>query len=169
MPVTDVSKDFDALTMTITAEFVAGAQRIWQLWSDPRQLERWWGPPSWPATFVEHELTPGTRSAYFMTGPDGEKHHGWWRIDEVAPPHRLRIEDGFADEDGHPNEQEPLQSAVVTIAESDGVTTMSIECSFSDAAGMERMLEMGMEQGMVEAVGQIDGLLGGSSPGARVA
>ena len=79
MPVTDVKKDLDALTMTITAEFDAGAERVWELWSDPRQLERWWGPPSYPATFVEHDLSPGGRSAYFMTGPDGKKHHGWWR------------------------------------------------------------------------------------------
>ena len=62
MPVTDVNKDLDALTMTITAEFDAGAERIWEMWSDPRQLERWWGPPSFPATFVEHDLSPGGRA-----------------------------------------------------------------------------------------------------------
>ena len=58
MPVTDVNKDLDALTMTITAEFDAGAERVWEMWSDPRQLERWWGPPSYPATFVDHDLSP---------------------------------------------------------------------------------------------------------------
>jgi uncharacterized protein YndB with AHSA1/START domain len=40
MPVTDVEKDVDALTLTITAEFDADANRLWELWSDPRQLER---------------------------------------------------------------------------------------------------------------------------------
>ena len=43
MPVTDVKKDLDALTMTVTAEFDAGAERVWEMWSDPRLLERWWG------------------------------------------------------------------------------------------------------------------------------
>ena len=57
MPVTDVNKDLDALTLTITAEFDAGAERVWEMWSDPRQLERWWGPPNFPATFVEHDLS----------------------------------------------------------------------------------------------------------------
>ncbi len=161
MPVTDVKKDLDALTMTITAEFDAGAERIWEMWSDPRQLERWWGPPSFPATFVDHDLSPGARSAYFMTGPDGQRHHGWWRIQEVDPPKLLRIEDGFAD-DGQPNEEMPGPShATVTITEADGVTTMSIESSFASRDGMEQMIEMGMEQGMVEALGQIDGLLAG--------
>jgi uncharacterized protein YndB with AHSA1/START domain len=159
MPVTDVKKDLDALTMTITAEFDAGAERVWELWSDPRQLERWWGPPSFPATFVEHDLSPGSRSAYYMTGPNGEQHHGWWEIKEVEPPRRLLIEDGFAD-DGTFNEDMPgPSSATVTITETDGVTTMSIESRFADRPNMEQMLEMGMEQGMSEALGQIDALL----------
>jgi uncharacterized protein YndB with AHSA1/START domain len=162
MPVTDVNKDPDALTMTITAEFDAGAERIWEMWSDPRQLERWWGPPSFPATFVEHDLTPGSRTAYFMTGPDGQKYHGWWRIVETEPPKRLRLEDGFADEEGNPNEEMPgPSSATVTITEVDGVTTMSIESKFASREGMEEMIEMGMEQGMIEALGQIDTLLAG--------
>ncbi len=86
MPVTDVQKDLDALTMTITAEFDAPADRLWQIWSDPRQLEQWWGPPSYPATFTDHDLTPGGRVAYYMTGPDGDQHHGWWKVEEVEPP-----------------------------------------------------------------------------------
>lgn len=159
MPVTDVTKDPDALTMTITAEFDAGAERVWGMWSDPRQLERWWGPPSYPATFVDHDLSPGGRAAYFMTSPEGQKHHGWWRIEEVEPPRRLRFADGFADEEGKPSEGMPTMTATVTIAEADGVTTMSIESRFGSREGMEQMLEMGMEQGMVEALGQIDTLL----------
>jgi uncharacterized protein YndB with AHSA1/START domain len=162
MPVTDVTKDPEALTLTITTEFEAGAERIWELWSDPRQLERWWGPPSCPATFVEHDLTPGARTAYFMTGSDGQEYHGWWRIEEAEPPRRLRIADGFADEEGDPSEEMPGPAAItVTISESDGVTTMSIESEFASPEEMEQMIEIGMEQGMVEALGQIDTLLVG--------
>jgi len=161
MPVTDVSKDLDALTMTITAEFDAGAERIWEVWSDPRQMERWWGPPSFPATFVEHDLTPGGRTAYFMTGPDGTEHHGWWRVEETDPPNRLRFEDGFADNAGRPNNDMPTTITTVTLTEADGATTMTIESRFASRQGMDQMIEMGMEQGMVEALGQIDTLLVG--------
>lgn len=159
MPVTGVEKDFDALTMTVTAEFDASADRVWELWSDPRQLERWWGPPTHPATFVEHQLEPGGRATYFMTGPDGDKYHGWWSIEEVEPPTRLRFEDGFADAEGKPNEEMPTTVATVTIAESDGATTMSIQSKFAGREDMERVIGMGMEQGIVEALGQIDALL----------
>jgi len=161
MPVTAVKKDLDALTMTITAQFDASAERVWEMWADPRLLEQWWGPPSYPSTFTQHDLTPGGRSAYFMTGPEGQKHHGWWEIKEVEPPNRLVIEDGFGD-DGEPNVDMPGPSgATVTITEAGGVTTMSIESTFAGLGDMERMLEMGMEQGMTEALAQIDALLAG--------
>ena len=159
MPVTDVKKDLDALTMTVTAEFDAGAERVWEMWSDPRQLERWWGPPSHPATFVDHEFEPGGRAAYFMTAPDGQKYHGWWRFEEVEPPARLRFEDGFADSDGNPNPDLPTSVATVTLTESDGRTTMAIESRFASRDHMEQTIEMGGEQGIREALGQIDALL----------
>ena len=80
MPVTDIAKDIDRRTIVITAEFAAPVERVWQVYADPRQLERVWGPPTYPATFVEHELTPDTTSRYYMTGPDGSRSGGWWRI-----------------------------------------------------------------------------------------
>ncbi len=159
MSVNDVKKDLDALTMTITAEFDATAERIWEMWSDPRQLERWWGPPSYPATFVDHDLSVGGRVAYFMTGPEGEKFHGWWLVEAAEPPRSLRFEDGFADEQGKPNAEMPTTVATVTITEAGGTTTMSIESKYGSREGMEQVIEMGVEQGMVEALGQIDTLL----------
>lgn len=161
MPVTAVNRDHDALTMTITAELDASADRVWELWSDPRQLERWWGPPSHPATFVDHDLSPGGRTTYFMTGPEGEKFHGRWRVEDVEPPNQLRFADDDTDDEGTPNDGGPSEMTV-TIAEVDGITTMSIESRFPDRAALERAIEMRMEQGMTEALGQIDGLLVGA-------
>jgi uncharacterized protein YndB with AHSA1/START domain len=159
MPVTDVSKDLDALTMTVTAKFDAGAERVWELWSDPRKLERWWGPPSHPATFVDHDFTAGGRAAYYMTAPDGQKFHGWWRFEEIEAPARIRFEDGFADDQGNPNAEMPTTVATVTLTEEGGATTMSIQSKFASREGMEQTLEMGVEQGITEAVNQIDALL----------
>ena len=54
MTVTAVHKDPHTLTMTMEAEFDAAPERVWQLWADPRQLERWWvrrpTPPRSPNT-----------------------------------------------------------------------------------------------------------------------
>ena len=160
MTVTAVRKDPQALSLTITAEFDAPPERVWQLWADPRQLERWWGPPTYPATFTQHDLKPGARVAYHMTGPDGEQPRGWWEVVEVDPPRSLVFRDGFANDDGTPNPDLPVTTATVTIEDiGAGRTRMSIESIFPSAEAMEQILAMGVEEGLTEAVGQIDAIL----------
>ncbi len=160
MTVTAVHKDPQALTMTLEAEFDATPERVWQLWADPRQLERWWGPPTYPATFTKHGLSPGTRVEYHMTGPEGDQPKGYWDILEADAPHRLLVRDGFANDDGTPNEEFPTGEMEVTIEESgDGRTRMSILSRFPSTEAMEQLLAMGQEEGMKQAVGQIDAIL----------
>ena len=160
MTVTAVRKDPEALTMTVDAEFEASPERVWELWSDPRQLERWWGPPTYPATVDSHDLRPGGRVEYHMTGPAGDQPRGYWVVDEVEPPNRLVFRDGFANADGTPNADLPLNEARVTIEPiGAGRTRMSIESIFPDAAAMEQVLAMGMEDGLTQAIGQIDAIL----------
>ena len=160
MTVTAVRKDTDALTMTLDAEFEASPERVWQLWADPRQLERWWGPPTYPATVTSHDMRIGGRVEYHMTGPEGDQPRGYWEIVELDAPYRLVFRDGFANADGTPNSDMPLNEARVTIAEvGDGRTRMTIQSIFADAAAMEQLLAMGMEDGLAQAVGQIDAIL----------
>jgi uncharacterized protein YndB with AHSA1/START domain len=164
MTVTAVRKDPQERTMTLDAEFDASAERVWQLWADPRQLERWWGPPTYPATFTAHDLRPGGRVEYHMTGPEGDQPRGYWEVDEVDPPHRLVFRDGFAHDDGTPNLDFPVSTARVAIEEiGDGRTRMSIESTFPSLEAMEQVLAMGMEEGLKQAVGQIDGILAGDA------
>jgi uncharacterized protein YndB with AHSA1/START domain len=158
--VTAVRKDPETLTMTITAEFEASRDRVWQLWADPRQLERWWGPPTYPATVTAHDLSPGSRVEYHMTGPEGDQPKGFWDIMEVEAPRRLVFRDGFANDDGTPNDALPRNEGRVTIEEiGDGRTRMSIESVFPSREAMEQVLAMGMEEGITQAVGQIDAIL----------
>lgn len=163
MTVTNVHKDTENLTMTIACEFAAPIKEVWELWADPRKLERWWGPPPYPATVVDHDLAPNGNVSYYMTGPEGERHHGWWRVLVVDAPERLEFEDGFADDAGEPNLDMPVTKTRVTLDEStEGPTRMTIETTFPSAEAMEQMLEMGMEEGIQQALGQIDDILGGA-------
>src|SRR5687767_3742797 len=120
MPVISIDKDTEALTMTVVSEFDATVERVWQLWADPRQLERWWGPEQYPATVVDHELAPGGRVSYYMTSPEGEKYHGWWQVRAVDAPRSLELEDGFADDSGQPNPDMPTTVMQVSVTERDG-------------------------------------------------
>ncbi len=164
MTVKSVQKDPKALTMTVTAELDATVERSWQLWADPRQLERWWGPPGYPATFTDHDLEPGGRVAYFMTGPEGDKYGGWWEVVSVDRPRRLEFRDGFADDSGKPNESMPVTNSVVTLTErTGGGTVMVIESRFPSIEAMEQLAEMGMEEGLKAAMGQMDAILAGGA------
>ena len=161
MPVTSVVKDADARTLTITARFDAPIDRVWQVWSDPRQLERWWGPPMYPATVTEHDLTPGGTVAYAMTGPEGDRHGGWWRVRAVDPPHTLEFESGVADADGNPSPDTPTGVIRVALSElAGGGTQMVITTACASDEAMEWMVATGTDAGMTAAVGQIDELLG---------
>jgi len=160
MTVTDVRKDPVALTLTLTAEFEASPERVWDLWADPRKLERWWGPPTYPATFTAHDLAPGGRVEYHMTGPSGDQPHGYWDIVEAQPPKRLVFVDGFAHEDGSPDDDFPRNEMRATLEPIDaGRTRMSIQAQFSSVEAMERLVAMGMVEGLTQAVGQIDAIL----------
>jgi len=159
MTVLSTHKDPEALTMTFVAEFDAAPDRVWQVWEDPRQLERWWGPPTWPATFAKHEFTPGGSSSYYMTGPDGTRAWGWWRIVDLDKPRRLEYVDGFADDTGEPTGDLGTTRGVVTFEEVDGRTRMTSVTTFESAEQLEQMIQMQMEEGMREAMGQIDALL----------
>jgi uncharacterized protein YndB with AHSA1/START domain len=161
MSVTSVNKDFDNLTFTLVADFDAPIERVWQLWADPRQLERWWGPPSHPATVEEHNLTPRGDVTYFMTGPEAEKFRGWWRITSVNPPKSLEFTDGFADQDGTPIADMPTTTVRVQLTEHDGGTRMELRSVFGSLEQMEQMVSMGATEGMEQAVGQMDALLAG--------
>jgi uncharacterized protein YndB with AHSA1/START domain len=160
MTVTDVVKDPETLSLTITSEFPSPVAKVWTLWANPRLLERWWGPPTYPATFTDHDLTPGGRVGYYMTGPEGDQPHGWWEVVAVDPPKGLEFVDGFADDGGNPNPDMPTTTMKVTLEERpDGGTRMAITSVFPSAEVMEQMAAMGMIEGMQEALSQIDGIL----------
>jgi len=155
-----IDKDLDTRTITVVSQYDAPPERLWRLWADPRQLERWWGPPSHPATVTEHAFEPGGAVSYYMTGPDGERYGGWWKVVAVDPPTRLEFEDGFADAEGTPNLEMPVTNVVVTIEPlADGPTRMTVLSSYASREELEQVLEMGMLEGLAQAASQIDGLL----------
>ena len=159
MSVTSVEKNLDSLTITLVADFDAPIERVWQLWADPRKLERWWGPPSYPATVEKYDLTPGGDVTYVMTGPDGDQPRGWWRVTSVNPPKSLEFTDGFANEDGTPDADMPITRVHMQLTEHGGGTRMELRSVFESREQMEQLVSMGVVEGLQQAVGQMDALL----------
>ena len=134
---------------------------MWELWANPRKLERWWGPPTYPCTFIEHDLSVGGEMLYKMVGDEqGDEHYGRWRILAVDSPNFIEIQDVFANDDGSPNDDLPSTRFEVMITERDGGRTrMQTVSFFGSLEAMEQMIEMGMVEGIEAAAGQIDAIL----------
>lgn len=159
MPVTDVQPDLDTRTLTIVADFRAPVERIWQVYADPRQLEKVWGPPTYPATIVDHDLRPGGRVTYYMTGPTGAKHAGYWQIKTVAEPSGFTFDDGFADLDFTPDPDLPVSRNDFRFTAHAGGTRATFVSTFDTAEALQQVLDMGVIEGAAGAINQIDELV----------
>jgi uncharacterized protein YndB with AHSA1/START domain len=158
LSITSVDTDYENLTITLIADFDAPIGRVWDLWSEPRKLERWWGPPTHPATVEKHDLTPGGEVTYFMTGPEGAT-WGAWRVTAVDPPTSLEFTDAFADQDGRRIADMPVFTVRVRLTERDGGTRMEMHLTFDSREDMEKLMSTGIVEGLRQAVGQIDAIL----------
>jgi uncharacterized protein YndB with AHSA1/START domain len=154
MPLTFVTKDAAQLTLTVVGDFPVPQQRLWDAFADPRQLERFWGPPEWPATFTHHDLTVGGRSEYFLSGPDGEKWSGSWKFTAVSPISSFEALDG---EDNAEDENMPSSMRFTFDARPTG-SRLTIVTWFSSVEAMELTIP-GMEEGLRAALPQLDAVL----------
>ncbi|GAA4283342.1 hypothetical protein GCM10022261_08730 [Brevibacterium daeguense] len=159
MPVTTVTKDPNALTMTIVAEFPVPVRRLWDAYADPRQLEKFWGPVGYPATFTRHDMFPGGQSHYYMTGPNGEQYPGYWEFLDVDPGRTIEVLDGFRKEDGSRNTELPTMRAVFTFEQTDSGSRLTSTSYFNSAEELEELLKMGMDEGTLSAMSQMDDVL----------
>lgn len=159
MPITAVISDADALTVTVVGDYPVPVERLWEAWSDPRQIERFWGPETWPATFTRHDMAAGGRSQYYMTGPDGSRSHGWWRFVALEEGRLIEVEDGFSHADGRPNDNMPSMRMVITFEPTADGSRFRNVTYFPSVEAMEELVKMGMMEGLRSALGQMDGVL----------
>lgn len=159
MPITSVDKDLESLTMTVVADFGVPVRRLWDAYADPRQIEKFWGPPEWPATFTRHDMAPGGRSSYAMTGPEGEVSAGYWEFLTVDAPRSFEVRDGFAHPDGTPNTDLPSMRMAYTFEETAGGSRVTTTTHFNSLEELDQLIEMGMQEGLRSAMAQIDAVV----------
>jgi uncharacterized protein YndB with AHSA1/START domain len=163
MPVSNVTTDADALTMTVVAEFDAAMPRVWQLYADPRQLERWWVPADYPLIIVDHDLSVGGYVRAQVIAPGGEKAHAYWRITAVDAPRSMAWEDGFLNDQGEPDPTMPLNTMLMRLTErAGGGTVMTLVTTFASVESMEMHVAMPLEEQMVQVIDQAEALLSGT-------
>lgn len=159
MPITNVTSNPHDLTLTVVADYPVPVERLWDAYADPRQLERFWGPEQWPATFTRHDMAVGGESHYYMKGPDGTMSHGWFRFLAIEPLTRIEVQDGFGDASGKPNADMPTMRMVFNFQGTATGSRFTSVTTFPSIEAMEQLVQMGMMEGMKSAMGQIDAVL----------
>ncbi|MDQ4215050.1 SRPBCC family protein [Microbacterium capsulatum] len=159
MPVTDVITDPQALTLSVTAEFPAPVERLWKAYADPRQLERFWGPPGWPATFTSFDHTVGGFAQYRMNGPKGESSSGSWEFTHIDEPRGFEVIDRFVGDDGRPLPDMPAMRMTFAFEPFDGGSRMVTVSHFASVEALEQVVAMGVVEGTKMAMSQLDAVL----------
>ena len=159
MPITSVATDHDNLTLTIVADFAASKDRLWAAYADPRLIEQFWGPETYPATFHRHDMFPGGQSRYEMIGPEGDVSRGYWEFLSVDAPDSFEVLDGFSGADGEPDRDMPSMRMVFSFDETPDGSRLTTTTHFNSLDELEQLLGMGMLEGTKSAMSQIDGVL----------
>jgi uncharacterized protein YndB with AHSA1/START domain len=164
MPLTSVTKDPATLTLTVVGDYPVSQRRLWDAFADPRQLERFWGPPAFPATFTRHDFKVGGRAEYLLTLPEGQKWNGSWKFTVVNPISSFEAHDG---QDNAEDENMPA-SMKFAFETTPAGSRLTIVTHFSSIAAMEETIP-GMEQGLRAAMPQLDAVLAEPSMAAALA
>lgn len=159
MPVTDLTTDPENLTMTLVADVDAPVDRLWRAFTEPRQLERFWGPPGWPATFTEFDFTVGGRAHYHMTSPQGEASYGGWEFVRIDEGTGYEVLDSFENADGTVFEGFPAMRMVYTFEPTETGSRMRNVTYFESLEALEQAVAMGAVEGSRMAMDQLDAVL----------
>jgi hypothetical protein len=101
-----------------------------------------------------------------MTSPEGERFPGYWDIIEVDEPGAFAFHDGFADAELQPNPDLPVSRNDYTFSATDGGTRAVFTSTFDSAEDLQKVLDMGVEEGATSAINQIDGFLANNTQNA---
>lgn len=153
------SKDPDNKKIKVVREFAAPIENVWEAWTDASILDEWWAPRPWKAVTKSIDFREGGYWLYCMTGPDGER--SWDREDfiSIGPGKSLVVDNYFCDEAGNKNPDMPTMHWKIDFYKAGEGTKVEVEITFHDNAGLEKMVEMGFEQGFTAALGNLDEVL----------
>jgi uncharacterized protein YndB with AHSA1/START domain len=153
------SKDVAGKKILVTRNFDAPLELVWKAWTETAMLDEWWAPKPWKTETKSMQFEKGGTWLYAMAGPANEKH--WCRADyqEIIPFETFTGLDCFCDESGNINHQLPANKWVVRFEKAGNATTVKVEISFTTTEEMEKIIQMGFEQGFAMAHDNLDELL----------
>jgi uncharacterized protein YndB with AHSA1/START domain len=130
----------------ITREFDAPKHLVYEAWTTPEHVKRWWNARRGEVTIAEIDLRVGGKWRYAMVTEDGFEvaFHGEFR--EIVPNERIVSTEVY---EGMPDAE---AVNTLTLTEVDGRTTMTILVQHTSKEHRDAHIESGMEAGMQDAM-----------------
>jgi uncharacterized protein YndB with AHSA1/START domain len=129
-------------------QFSAPRTLMFQMFTQPEHLKRWWAPQPYTVPVCTIDLRPGGIWHYCMRSPAGQEHWARSVYREIVPPEKLVYTTTFADEHANPIEGMPEHLTTMLFAEEDGTTTVTARIQFPSAKALKVAIDLGMLQGM---------------------
>jgi uncharacterized protein YndB with AHSA1/START domain len=135
--------------LVITRIFDAPRELVWQAWTDPTQIVKWWGPKNFTAPVAKIDLRVGGEYHTCMRSPEGQDYWTTGIYREIVPPERLVCTDSFADAEGN-----VVPGSYYGMGE-DFPLEMLVTITFEDVAGKTKMTlkHVGLPESMSDMTG----------------
>jgi len=132
----------------VERQFAAPRTLMFQVFTQPEHIKRWWAPQPYTVPVCTIDLRPGGIWHYSMRSPEGQDHWARSVYKEIVSPEKLVYTSTFADEHANPVEGMPEHLTTMLFTEEAGKTRVSAHIQFASADALKVALDMGMQQGM---------------------
>ena len=156
----DFSVDKDNRTIAVKREFAAELPLVWDAYTKPEILDRWWAPKPWKARTKSMDFRDGGKWLYSMVGPQGEEHWSVVNYNKIHPQRSFSGDDAFSDDMGTINQEMPQSKWEVTFEnKGEDLTQVNFHISFDNLAQLQATIDMGFKEGLATAMEGLDELL----------
>ena len=149
-------------TVSITKEFDATRDLVWDAYTKAELLDQWWAPKPWASRTKVMEFREGGRRFYAMVSPDGDERWAVQKYSSITPKTNFKFYNTFADKDE--NLELPGSDWDLSFSEQDGTTTVNISIYNESLERLEKMIEMGFTEGFKMTMKNLEELLATMTP-----
>ncbi|HSZ72971.1 MAG TPA: SRPBCC domain-containing protein [Cytophagaceae bacterium] len=146
-------------TLTIKREFMAERQLVWDCYTKSELLDRWFAPAPLTTKTKSMNFQEGGHWHYAMVEPNGTEYWGYIEYLKIVPIDYYLATDAFSNENGDINQDLPRANWKVTFTDHGDNSIVETVVSYESLADLEKVVEMGMEQGMALTLAKLDELL----------
>ena len=149
--------DKQAKTVSMTREFDADLDLVWEAYTTQEMLDQWWAPKPWMSRTKVMDFSVGGRRFYAMVSPEGAEKWSVQKYTSITPKSNFQFFNAFSDADE--NLELPGSEWNFNFSRNDEKTTVSISIYNESLERLERMLEFGFREGATAQLENLDELL----------